>query len=409
MFFTSKIQDGDQVMNLRNNVLLCLGLCGSLCASSDASQFIPLGFLDCNCNGYQWSSAAAVDATGHTVVGGTMLNGANAAFIWQQSTGMQPLEVANGATMASAITPDGQTIVGRARPLFLDESFMTNTADGFTPIGNAAENYPGGSASDVSDDGKIVVGSTPTASKYMDSYRWTQQDGFQFLGDLPGGRTYTLATGISGEGSTIVGYAGSYDANGNEAFRWTQASGLVGLGRLPGGNPFSEANDVSDDGAVIVGGSSSGRSSLNGREAFRWDQTSGMVGLGFLPNKGSYSIAASVTPDGSVIVGSSGENGDTAAFVWDAAHGMRSLQNLLNADPNLTGDLTGWNLAFAAAISANGKAIVGEGVNPQGRTEAFLVLLDAPLGVPEPSSLVMCITLCVMSLGTVRQRRAIRC
>src|SRR5262249_36563592 len=135
-----------------------------------------------------------------------------------------------------------------------------------------------------------------------------QQDGFEFLGDLPGGRVFTLAEGISGEGSTIVGFAGSYDSSGNEAFRW--------------------------------------------------DQTSGMVGLGFLPNKAANSEAISVTPDGSVIVGLSGDNDNAAAFVWDAAHGMRSLQGLLNADPNLVGNLTGWSLQLASAISADGKAIV---------------------------------------------------
>ena len=96
------------------------------------------------------------------------------------------------------------------------------------------------------------------------------------------------------------------------------------------------------------------------REAFRWDQASGMVGLGFLPTKGANSIADSVTPDGSVIVGSSGENGDSVAFVWDVAHGMRSLQDLLNADTHLIGNLTGWNLAYASAISDDGKAIVGQ-------------------------------------------------
>jgi probable HAF family extracellular repeat protein len=184
---------------------------------------------------------------------------------------------------------------------------------------------------------------------------------------------------------------------------------MIGLGGLSGGDVFSAAYDVSNNGAVIVGTSSSEPSSPYGREAFRWDQTSGMVGLGFLPNKAATSEAISVTPDGSAIVGWSGDNGNPAAFVWDAAHGMRSLQGLLNAEPNLVGDLTGWSLQLASAISADGKAIVGSGFNPQGKVEAFLVLLDAPLGVPEPSSLAMCTIVCVISLGTVRQRRASPC
>jgi probable HAF family extracellular repeat protein len=37
------------------------------------------------------------------------------------------------------------------------------------------------------------------------------------------------ATAISGDGSTVVGYAGN-------AFRWTSATGMVDLGTLPGGS-----------------------------------------------------------------------------------------------------------------------------------------------------------------------------
>src|SRR5882672_4575131 len=106
-------------MNLKNKFLLCLGVCGSLCTSSDASQFIT----------FPNSTASAVDATGLTVVGQTTLNGEKAAFIWQQGTGMQPLEISNGATIATAITPDGTTIVGQAQATNQPpdgEAFITN-------------------------------------------------------------------------------------------------------------------------------------------------------------------------------------------------------------------------------------------------------------------------------------------
>src|SRR4051794_11192326 len=377
-------------MTLRSKVLLCCCWYSALCNSSEASQFIPLGP----------GSATGVDATGHTVVG--------QSFIWQQSTGMQPLEISNSAVLATGITPDGQTIVGRARtPQSPPDgvSFVTSTTQGFTLIDKAAVPFPGSEASDVSADGNIVVGDTATASKYMEAYRWTQQDGLETLGDLPGRTENSWASAISPDGSVIVGTAGWPIRL--EAFRWTKASGMVGLGDLPGGSVSSRANGVSDNGKVIVGNSSSAgaSSSVQGTEAFRWEQTSGMVGLGFLSSISPTSDAISVTPDGSAIVGSSGEYDLTSAFVWDAAHGMRSLQKLLNAGPQLIGDLTGWTLKYAVAISANGKAIAGNGVNRQGQNEAFLVLLDAPLGVPEPNSLVMCIGLCAMSLGALRKVR----
>jgi hypothetical protein len=83
---------------------------------------------------------------------------------------------------------------------------------------------------------------------------------------------------------------------------------------------------------------------------------------------------------------------------------MRSLQDLLNADPHFVGDQTGWRLIYADAISANGQAIVGRALNPQGQVEGFLVLLDAPLGVPEPNSLAILTMLCALCASSKRQR-----
>ena len=38
-------------------------------------------------------------------------------------------------------------------------------------------------------------------------------------------------------------------------------------------------------------------------------------------------------------------------------------------------DLTGWSLSSAHAMSPDGAAIVGEGVNPDGKIEAWLAVL----------------------------------
>src|SRR5262245_23843786 len=73
---------------------------------------------------------------------------------------------------------------------------------------------------------------------------------FRPLGDLPEGRFSSRASGISADGSVIVGTATS--AHGTEAFRWTAESGMLGLGDLPGGEFMSEATGVSADGSVVV-------------------------------------------------------------------------------------------------------------------------------------------------------------
>ena len=97
----------------------------------------------------------------------------------------------------------------------------------------------------------------------------------------------------------------------------------------PGGS-YTEVRGIglSNDGSVIVG---VGYSSGNG-EAFRWTQA-GFVGLGDLSGGSFGSAAAAVSADGSTIVGSGtiaapGERG----FIWDAAHGMRDLQDVLVND-----------------------------------------------------------------------------
>ena len=210
--------------------------------------------------------------------------------------------------------------------------------------------YPyGSSAADISADGSVVVGTGTTfrgvefvlpARRETEAWRWTQSGGLVRLGDLPGGLIRGSASGVSADGSVVVGYG--YSAAGAEAFRWTQGSGMVALGDLPGGSFSSMASAVSADGSVIVGHGSSS----SGTEAFRWTQNSGMVGLGILPGFIS-SRADDVSADGSVIVGWGHSATDTEAFHWDAAHGIRSLREVLVNDFGLGVSLAGWKLEYA--------------------------------------------------------------
>jgi probable HAF family extracellular repeat protein len=85
------------------------------------------------------------------------------------------------------------------------------------------------------------------------------------LGDLPGGGSYSWASGISADGSVVVGSSDS--ASGREAFRWTRGGGMVGLGDLPGGLFGSTASGVSADGSVVVGSSDIDSAF---QHAFRW-------------------------------------------------------------------------------------------------------------------------------------------
>jgi probable HAF family extracellular repeat protein len=149
---------------------------------------------------------------------------------------------------------------------------------------------------------------------------------------------------------------------------------MVGLGFLPGGFG-SQASDVAADGSVVVGVAYHGL----GDEAFLWTSGGGMVGLGDLPGGNFSSRAHAVSADGSTVVGESmiGFQGEEAAFIWDATHGMRPLDQVLTG---LGVDLTGWTLRQALDISADGRAIAGVGINPSGQTEAWLAVLPEPSG-----------------------------
>ncbi|CCI04075.1 HAF repeat-containing PEP-CTERM protein [Microcystis aeruginosa] len=211
---------------------------------------------------------------------------------------------------------------------------------------------PGGifhsNASGVSANGSVVVG---TGNNGNEAFRWTQATGMVGLGDFPGGFfERSVAYGVSGNGSVVVGYG--YSSQGREAFRWTQATGMVGLGDLPGGDFFSQAGGVSADGSVVVGGSSIVG---YGGEAFRWTQATGMVGLGDLPGGYFSSGASGVSADGSVVVGSSRSANGIEAFRWTQATGMVGL-----------GDLPGGIFqSLASAVSADGSVVVGIGNSTQ--------------------------------------------
>ena len=126
-----------------------------------------------------------------------------------------------------------------------------------------------------------------------------------------------------------------------------------------------------------------------------------MVGLGNVPGAEGFSIAYEVSGDGNIIVGQSGENRNTA-FIWDNVNGMQNLQQLLSTKFGLGDVLSDWKLARANGISADGTAIVGSGLNPNGVNQAWLVRFDSPINVPEPTSMTLVM---ISSLAIMRMHR----
>jgi len=91
--------------------------------------------------------------------------------------------------------------------------------------------------------------------------------------------------------------------------------------------------------------------------------------------EGGSSRALDVTADGETIVGVIDWGTGPTAFIWDPMNALRSLSQVLEYEQGL--DLAGWTLQRATGISGDGMIIVGTGINPLGRTEAWRVRLES--------------------------------
>jgi probable HAF family extracellular repeat protein len=335
-----------------------------------------------------------------------------------------------------ALSRDGSVAFGDSATQFFDPINAITSACQYTHSGGLQwldPSYPNIStfAYAANQDGTVAAGYAIIVPPYADIeiFRWTASGGIQILGDIAGGATNSTARGISADGNIIVGFGSSAASTAlcgicQEAFKWTADTGIVGLGDLPGGNLDSRAYAISGNGGVIVGAGTSAvgvapttwddtgihnlgylpqggfaaqgwcnavnydgsvivgvSSSVNGAtEAFRWSASGGgtMIGLGDLPGGPFQSQAWAVSDDGQIVVGQATVEGgllgagQSVAFIWDAAHGIRDLKQVLTGAGL---NLSNWLLTSARAISADGRVIAGIGINPNGDGEGWIATL----------------------------------
>ena len=375
--------------------LICLTFSLIVVAGSSsgawAASFQGLGYLpDLD----DRSFAFGVSGDGSTIVGSSRsFSGlGEEAYRWTSGTGMVGLGSLPGgstASRANAISADGSTIVGWSSSASGFQAFRWTSGTSMVGLGS----LPGGStasrANAISADGSIIVGNADISSSQSEAYRWTSGTGMVGLGSLPGvnSRSGDGASDISADGSTIVGFTSS------QAYRWTSDTGLVNISEVSGDFSFHSALAVSADGSIIVGKGEFGRATGNPiTEAIMWTSDIGPVFLGGLGFQSSdfISSALDISGDGSTIVGSAANLGGIDAAIWDGTHGMRSLRHVLTTEYGLGDALSGWStLGEARGISDDGLTIVGNGTRSNGREEAWVVHLDAPQAVPEPSTMLL--------------------
>lgn len=297
------------------------------------------------------------------------------AYRWSEDSGMVYLGIppGNQYSLATAVSADGSVVAGYGA---FGSGFRWTAETGRVLLSQVEgeDIYP----TSVSWDGTKICGSYYPAVHGGSSaaFRWTFEGGVQDIGGFS-----SRSHGMSADGS-VLGYSKNFDAG-----RWMETTGLVSIGDLPGGSYHSMEYGVSADGNTVVGYSMSGASPSNLWEAFLWRNGEGMIGLGDLPGGPIQSQAFSVSGNGMVVGGDSfvaqGSSAlSKAAFIWDQAHGMRDVRQMLTDEYGI--DMTGWWLGRVTAISYDGTIFGGHGINPEGDEEGWIVT------IPEPSTLLLC-------------------
>jgi len=321
--------------------------------------------------------------------------------------GMGYLGDGSGYSRARGVSADGLVVVGTSAR----HAVRWTEESGIESLGCGDDRNYGAFA--ASDDGSVIVGSALFGSHNPEAFRWTAEEGVTWLGTLAPptlGHVGSVARGVSANGSVIVGNCVGPPHGDQHAFRWTASQGMMDMG-------FGHAYAVSANGGITVGGTGGDESTkafrcigthredigwlavggsddafgvsrdgtkIVGRSAgnmFLWTEEGGMEDLG-------YGAGLAVLDDASMIVGyrhatptTLDDPGDRA-IVWDREHGIRLLRNVLIHEHGLD-EVRGWELYSADAMSADGRVIVGWGLNPNGNYEGWIAT------IPEPSALAL--------------------
>lgn len=226
----------------------------------------------------------------------------------------------------------------------------------FDLLGHFSVLDPESRAMGVSEDGAVVVGWS-TKYEEPEAFRW--EDGSMVgLGGRVDGWHQTIATGVSSDGSVIVGGRSQNSfvlgtTGPIEAVRWDDGI-LTGLGGFSNDNVLSRASAVSADGAVVAGFSAIS----DRREAVIW-KDGVMTGLGYLYKGHLWSLSTGLSANGKVVVGGSDASVGAYAFRWESGV-MNNLSDLRGGD----------YFSLALGVSADGAIVVGQSSSASG-LEAF--------------------------------------
>ncbi len=293
---------------------------------------------------------------------------------------------------AMDMTDDGSMVVG----LYNGVVALWTVDGGLVPI--ATGEFNGTPFASISGDGTTVAATLEnTETALWETAKWTEAGGWELLGGLPGGGSsdahLSSGWGINGDGSTIVGL-GWQDAGTAVAMQWT-ADGGAGLIQTPNGES-SRASGISADGSVIVGWYGAWEGDVfHDRRPTRWVNGGAEdVFMGHILGE-----ATNTNADGTVIVGHAMFDGawNQTAFKYTDADGVTDLGLLVPDeygtalsvanDVSETGIVVGWSgddWAWDPAGLPMGAVWLpdGTGMSAQEYLESKGVTVELPPGGP---------------------------
>ncbi len=318
---------------------------------------------------------SAISRDGETVVGRIPQIGSG-GFRWRRGIGFDVLPAFDNAapeqefSIPFAVSDDGSTAVGEAYTDRIDArtAFLARPNGTIVDLGLLMRpDTEFSSANGVSADGSIVVGSGYGATHGTEAFFYDDLRGLRYLKDLVGAPVVTHAEDVSADGSTLVGWQLA-PVQRPVAMIFSEAGGIETLGDLDGPPYVSEAKAISSDGSTVVGRSSQNQG--EDVEAFLWTRAGGMRGLGRL--FGGDSEALDVSGDGRVVIG----DGSNYTFVYTEDHGMMETRSYLTQIGGI--DLAGWEILLVAGVSDDGRRFTGWARDPQDELVTWVATVPEP-------------------------------
>ena len=356
-------------------------------------------------------------------------------FVWSPATGRTPYNMlpsgASGSPYVTTISADSVYVGGNATFVSRSGIFSWSSSSGmlWSLAGNRTINATWGRdlhVASLSADGKVVVGTQSWFSSggsgdgyykphELWAYRYARGGSVQEIDRLAtegdGYYVDSMAIDVTADGGTVLVNALNHSFDDRtEPYLWEADGRLRPLGQArvttyQGQTPRvhtlqTQGEAISADGSTVVGLArptpwDSYNLGLKGTLPVLWREEAGWIDLGKLKSPASHRPiigyeATGVSGDGSVVIGHANLQSFICdcqytpsykiPFHWDEARGMRDLGDVFRYDYGL--DLADWSFYEVAGISDDGTTIIGNGLSPDRKYEAWRAVMhrNTPLG-----------------------------